>query len=153
MLKFINYVWYEIPIYSSLTPSLKSLGKYDRSFLGLLQPVKLTGINDSLPMNNFYLLRCTPQSSKLCSEHVAFPLNQRHIPVGACTAETLPVPIYLLCCMSICNCCSHTILTYHPHSSAKLSFQIAGTMRNLRRFHSKIYSQNKCQRRTMQVKS
>lgn len=151
--RFINYMGYEITIYSSLTPGLESLREPDRSFLVLPQPVKLTGIPDSWPMNNFYLLRCTPQSSKLCSEHVAFPLSQRHIPVGACTAETLSEPKYLCCCLSICNCCSHIILTYHPHSSAKLSFQIAGTMRNLRRLHLKIFSQYKCEKKPMKMKS
>lgn len=129
-------------------------GNLNRSFLGLSQPVKLTGINNSLLMNNFYLLKCTPQSSKLCSEHVMLPfLWVRGTFLLGLALQKCCQCQCVYSCLSICNCCSHIILTYHPHSSAKLNFQIAGTMRNLRRLHSKVHSQNKCQKRTMKVKS
>lgn len=97
-------MWYNSIIYSSLSSILESLGGPKRSPLGLLQLEELPGFHSSLPANPVYLVRCIASAVfQLCSEYVAFPLSQKHIPVGACTTESLSMSMRLLSYLGICN--------------------------------------------------
>lgn len=115
-----NYIWYRIIITSYLTLHLESLGRTDRSLLGLTHTVEFSGIHISLPVNHVYLLcALLLWHSKLHSEYVTFPLSQKHIPVGACTTAMLSVPTHLLSRSGICSCYICIILTYPPQSTTK----------------------------------
>jgi len=136
VLCFTHYIykWYINITYSSLLFLLESLWGPDRSFQGLPQTKKLPGFHISLPAKVYYLYT-TPDFAV----SVTFPLSQKHNPVGACTAESLSMPMYFFSYIGICNCCNLSlwpIIIFQQSSEVSRFFR---NIRNIRRFPSKTY--------------